>query len=164
MRSLTARGPFDSLPFYIFELFFSLRICALSPRWSSRSCPHMGSPSSLFLFYMLPRNTFLGLNLPAVYAHFWPPTLMNHNGTNRFTPFFSKNNYLIYFWDFSPKIPQSPPNVRKIRYLLLKIRYFLQKNERNRFTTAVPVRNGEPVRAVVVHMCRNFINIRLSLR
>ena len=85
---------------------------------------------------------------------------MNHNGTNRFTPFFSKNNYLIYFWDFSSKIPQSPPNVRKIRYLLLKIRNFLQKNERNRFTTAAPVRNGEPVRAVVVLM---FCVRKLSL-
>ena len=61
-----------------------------------------------------------------------------------------KSNYLIYFWDFSSKIPQSPPKVRKNRYLLLKIRNFLQKNERNRFTTAVPVHNGEPVRAVVV--------------
>ena len=77
---------------------------------------------------------------------------MNHNGTNRVTPFFSKKNYLIYFWDFSSKFPQSPPNVRNIRYLLLKIRNFLQKNGRNRFTTAEPVHNGEPVRAVVVQL------------
>ena len=94
-------------------------------------------------------HTFLGLtrfNFKRCGGH------MNHNGTNRFTPFFSNNNYLIYFWDFSLKFAQSPPNVRNIRYLLLKIRSFLQKNERNRFSTGETVQHGEPVRAVVVHM------------
>ena len=32
----------------------------------------MGSPLSLFLFYILPKWTFLGLSLRAVSAHFWP--------------------------------------------------------------------------------------------